>query len=250
METKNIIAIGIFFVLILIFVLKSRVKGEDLPPHEFAYGTALTNAEAIPGQMDRFLSLGMLDPNEIQIETYNNLSSEKNLQPLIQYVSSQKNQDFGPLVTTLKTVDQLSNQKEKAIQLVKALLPYKDLLRNEPKQDELIVFVYYGLKQPAELPQAVKLRVGNLVKQLDTAKQSAEFDSGACPKSYLVGNLNIYPLGLENTFWHKTVDFGFRKDAPILEIRFMGLKGVFRYLLNEMTTRTGVSFLHLDGQSL
>jgi len=35
-----------------------------------------------------------------------------------------------------------------------------------------------------------------------------------------------------------------------LEIRFMGLKGVFRYLLDEMTGKTGDTFLHLDGESI
>jgi hypothetical protein len=35
-----------------------------------------------------------------------------------------------------------------------------------------------------------------------------------------------------------------------LEIRFMGLKGIFRYLLDQMTRQTGASFVHLDGESL
>jgi hypothetical protein len=29
----------------------------------------------------------------------------------------------------------------------------------------------------------------------------------------------------------------------------MGLKGIFRYLLDEMTKKTGDSFAHLDGES-
>ncbi len=153
-------------------------------------------------------------------------------------------------MAALKNIDQLSNQKEKAIQLVKTLVPYKDLLRNEPKQDSIIVFVYYGLKQPANLSQTARVKVSGLVKQLDTAKQSAEFDSGECPKNYLVGNINIYPLALENTSWHTTAEFASPKEAPILEIRFMGLRGVFRFLLDEMTTKTGDAFVHLDGESL
>jgi hypothetical protein len=30
----------------------------------------------------------------------------------------------------------------------------------------------------------------------------------------------------------------------------MGLKGVFRYMLDEMTAKTGASFLHVDGESI
>jgi hypothetical protein len=248
--TSSVITLVLFAVLLLVFGLRLWGKGGNLPPHEFAYGAALRNCEAIPEQIDQFLSLEVMDPNEIQIQTFVGNRSEKNLTPLITYISSQKNHDFGPLMAALKKIDQLSNQKEKAIQLVRTLLPYKDLLRNESQQDTIIVFVYYGLKQPSKLSQAAKVRVSSLVRQLDTAKQSADFDSGECPKNFLVGNVNIYPLALENTSWHSTVDFASPKDAPILEIRFMGLKGVFRYMLDEMTTKTGDRFLHLDGESI
>jgi hypothetical protein len=248
--TPSVIAGMLFAVLLLVFVLRLWAKGGILPPHEFAYGTALRNSEAIPDRMDQFLSLEVMDLDEIQIQTFVGNRNAKNLTPFITYVSSQKNRDFEPLIAGLKNVDQLSNQKEKAIQFVRMLLPYKDLLRNESQHDEIIVFVYYGLKQPSNLSQAARLKVSGLVRQLDTAKQSAEFDSGECPTNYLVGNINIYPLALENTFWHSTVEFASQKDAPVLEIRFMGLKGVFRYLLDEMTRKTGDSFLHLDGESL
>jgi len=237
-------------VLLLAIVLKVWVKGGMLPPHEFAFGTTLRNVEALPVRMDQFLSLEVVDPNEIKIQTYVGNSSENNLKPLIKYISSQKNRDFGPLIAELNNVDQLSNQKEKAIQTVKALLPYKDLLRNESQQDTIIIFVYYGMKQPSNLPQTARANVSALVRQLDTAKQSAEFDSGECAKNYLVGNINIYPLALENMSWHETVEFASPKDAPVLEIRFMGLKGVFRYMLDEMTAKTGEPFVHLDGESI
>ncbi len=248
--TPSVIVGTLFAILVLIVVLRFWGKGEILPPHEFAYGTALKNSEANPQQIEEFLSIEDLDPDEIQIQTFVGNRSANNLTPLISYVSSLKNHDFGSLITVLKNVDRLPNQKEKAIQLVKALLPYKDSLRNESLQDSVIVFVFYGLKQPSKISQSVRLKVSNLVKQLDTAKQSAEFDSGECPKNYLVGNVNVYPLGLDNTSWHSTADFESSKGAPILEIRFMGLRGIFKYLLDEMTRKTGDSFVHLDGESI
>ena len=88
------------------------------------------------------------------------------------------------------------------------------------------------------------------MRQSDTAKQSADFDSGECPKNYLVGNINIYPLALENTSWRSIAKLDSPKDAPILEIRFMGLKGIFKFMLEEMTRKSGASFIHLDGESL
>jgi hypothetical protein len=248
--TPALVTATVFAAALVFVVLKVWARGGGLPPHEFAYGAALANSEAIPEQINQFLSLEVVDPDEIQIQTFVGNRSEKNLTPLIGYISTQKNHDFRPLMTALKNVDQLANQKEKAVQLVKTLLPYKDSLRNESQQDTIIVFVYYGLKQPSNLSQTARVTVSNLVRQLDTAKQSAEFDSGECPTNYLVGNINIYPLGLDNTSWHKSVEFDSPKNAPVLEIRFMGLRGVFRYLLDEMTKKTGDLFMHVDGESL
>jgi hypothetical protein len=145
----------VFAAALVFIVLKVWARGGGLPPHEFAYGAALANSEAIPEQIDQFLSLDAVDPDEIQIRTFVGDSRAKNLMPLIGYISNQKNHDFGPLITALKSADQLPNQKDKAVQLVKILLPYKDSLRNESEQDTIIVFVYYGLKQPSNLSQAV-----------------------------------------------------------------------------------------------
>lgn len=242
-----LVSIGIFVgVLTVVFLFRIWSK----PPHEFGYGTALRDCEAIPDQMDQFLSLEEMDPEEIQIQTFVGGHSEKNLKPLIAYISTQKKKDFGTLVAALKAADELPNQKQKAIQFVKVLLPYKDVLRDESYEGSVIVFVYYGLRQPSKLSPLTRAKLGDLVKQLDTPAQAAKFDSGECPTNYLVGKINIYPFAIENTFWHQLVEFPSAKDATIMEIRFMGLRGVFRYLLDEMTARTGDSFVHLDGESL
>lgn len=237
-------------VLVSVTIFRVWFKGGILPPHEFAYGMTLRTSGEIPQRMDQFLSLEEIDPNQIQIQTYVGNRSEKNLKPLLTYISSQRKDILSPLLAELENIDRLPDQKEKAIQLVRALLPYKDSLRNESQQDTIIVFVYYGLKQPSNLSQTDKAEVSELVRQSDTATQSAAFDSGNCPNNYLLGNINIYPLALDNTSWHSSVELPTPKDAPILEIRFMGLKGIFRYLLDEMTRKTGTSFAHLDGESL
>lgn len=251
MKTTPLVGIGVLVAVVLLtFLLRVWGKGGILPPHEFAYGTTLKNCEAIPERMDQFLSLDEMDPDEIQIETFVGNNREKNLKPLIAYISTQKKKDFGTLVAALKEADALPNQKQKAIQFVKVLLPYKDALRDESHQDSIIVFVYYGLKQPSKLLPPARAKLGNLVRQLDTGDQAAKFDSGECPTNYLVGNINIYPLALENTSWHTMVEFPSAKNAPVLEIRFMGLRGVFKYLLDEVTARTGDTFVHLDGESI
>jgi hypothetical protein len=251
MKITPLVGFGILAaVLLLIFAFRVWSQGGILPPHEFAYGTSLVNSEAIPKQMEQFLSLQEIDPGEIQIQAFVGNNSGKNLKPLIAYISSLKEKDFGTLVAALKEADNLPSQKQKAIQLVNLLLPYKEALRDELNQDSVIVFVYYGLKQPSELLPAARAKIANFVKQLDTADQALKFDSGKCPTNYLVGNINVYPLALDNTSWHKMVNLSSSKDAPILEIRFMGLRGIFKYLLDEMTARTGDTFAHLDGEAI
>jgi hypothetical protein len=145
------VAVIVVAVLALVLVFKFRAKGGILPPHEFAYGTALRDSDAIPERMAQFLSLEALDANQVQIQTFVGNNSAKNLSPLISYISSQRGHDFRALVSALKDVDQLSDQKEKAIQVVKRLLPYKEALKDEAQQDSTIIFVYYSLKEPSQL---------------------------------------------------------------------------------------------------
>lgn len=248
--TPSLVAATVVVALVLFLVLKLRGQGGILPPHEFAYGRALRTSDALPERIDQFLSLEALDPKQVQIQTFVGNHSAKNLGPLISYISSQRGHDFGALIAALKEVDQLPDQKEKAIRLVRISLPYKKALRNQAQQDSIIVFVYYALKQPSELSPEAKGKISSLVRQLDTTAQADKFDSGTCPSNYLRGNINVYPLALDNTSWHDTVEFNSPKDAPVLEIRFMGLKGIFRYLLDQMTAKTGAAFVHVDGESL
>jgi hypothetical protein len=250
-EKMKSLIIAVILVGVLLFIFfKEKAGAGFLPPHEFAYGSELNNIAELPDRINQFLTMDSLDTNKIQIETYVGNNSQKNLKPLIKYISSQKNFSLEPLIVSLNEIDKISNQKEKAIKLVKALLQYKDLLRDEPKQDYLIVFIYYGLKNPASLSSTSKSQINDAVRELDTNKQFEEFNGGNCPKNYLIGNINIYPLALENSSWNKSTDVNNIKKAPIFEVRFMGLRGIFKYLLNEYKAKTGASFVHLDGESL
>jgi hypothetical protein len=249
--TKTTLMYGaILIVVILVFFFKSKLHGGLLPPHEFAYGATFSDITNLPDKVRQFLSLEAIDPQKIEIETYVGSTSAKNLKPLIDYAAAQKNPALNTLIASLNKMDTMSNKTEKAIRLIEALLPFKDILKNESQQDSVMVFIYYGLKEPSNLAPLTKTGITDLVRQLDTQKQSEEFLSGNCPKNYLVGNVNIYPLNLENTFWHERVDFGPSKNSPILEIRFMGLRGIFKYLLNEYEAKTGAAFKHVDGEQI
>ena len=68
---------------------------------------------------------------------------------------------------------------------------------------------------------------------------------------YLAGTINIYPHFVENTSWYKSLEGEDSQEVqPILEIRFMGLRGVFDYMLKEIQATLGLGFFHLDGEAL
>ena len=91
------VAVIVVAVLALVLVFKFWAKGGILPRHEFAYGTALRDSDAIPERMAQFLSLEALDANQVQIQTFVGNNSAKNLSPLISYISSQRGHDFRAL---------------------------------------------------------------------------------------------------------------------------------------------------------
>ena len=100
--TPSLVGVIVVVALVLVFAFKFWGQGGILPPHEFAYGTALRNSDAIPERIDQFLSLEALDPGQVQIQTFVGNNNAKNLSPLISYISSQRGHDFGALVAALK----------------------------------------------------------------------------------------------------------------------------------------------------
>ena len=246
--TAFITVIVVIVVLISVFIFKNYKKVFSLPPHEFAYGVSLKNIEELPIMVEQFLSSEAMDPDKVKIETFLGYQNDKTLNLLISHINSKHNEALKPLISSLEEIDDLSSNKEKAIKLVKTFLPYRDQLRDQGNEDYLIVFIYYGIKQPGDLSLDARGQIVSFVTTLDTPKETEIFKSGQCPVNYLVGNINIYPLALENTFWHKVTDLGESKNNPILEIRFMGLKGIFKYLISEMENKTGKQFKHLDGE--
>ena len=71
MRVTSAVIVAMVLAAVLVFVVvKVWARGGGLPPHEFAYGAALANSEAIPAQIDTFLSLEAIDPDEIRIQTF------------------------------------------------------------------------------------------------------------------------------------------------------------------------------------
>jgi hypothetical protein len=154
------------------------------------------------------------------------------------------------LVSNLERVNDVPDVQRKVEALLATLIDYKDLIRDESNQDKIIVFIYYRLRAPSSLSANAQNSISSMVRTLDTEKQARAFDSNQCPPNYLEGNVNVYPLAIENSGWYKSVDLPGDRTRPILEIRFMGLRGIFRYLLDSMEHNSHLSFAHLDGEEL
>lgn len=156
-----------------------------------------------------------------------------------------------PLVASLKQIDETQPGRETAVRIIDRLVEYRKSLNAEAKQDEIIVFIYYGVKDPAEMDPSTREVFARLVDRVDTPKQAGQFKGRRCPQNYLKGNINIYPRAIENTSWYHLANLDTSDQTrPILEMRFMGLGGVFIYILDEIEKTLGSKFFHLDGESI
>jgi hypothetical protein len=199
---------------------RSNLLSGKEPPHEFVYGMQLESIKRIPDAIGDFLSLEALDQDKIMIQTWTNYDTKDGIGLLIIYLKKIKNQEIKDLITSLENIEQIDNQREKAINLFTALIPYSDLLNNVTKRDELIVSVNYSVKRSGALNSSIKSVIAELVSKLDKPAQAKRFRDNKEPQNYLEGNINIYPLDLANKSG---------SNPAILEVRFTGLKGIFKY---------------------
>jgi len=223
-----------------------------LPPHEFAYGTQLKDITDLPERVRQILSLEIFDAQKIRIEV-SGMKGANDLRDLATYCSEIQRQTTGleSFPGLIKDVQKIQPELERAVCLIQRLVEYREALRDETRQDEVIVFVHYAFKHPQSLPQDVRDAVERYVTQLDTPRESQRFAGRNCPPNFLAGNINIYPRLIENTSWYASMSA--EEDGrtpPILEIRFMGLRGLFKYILREIQNRLACEFGYLDGDPL
>jgi hypothetical protein len=226
-----------------------------LPPHEFAYGAPLASLQELPAMVGQFLTLEALDPTKTRIEVSmlgGSSDSGKDIKALAAYFRAKAGSQPGAdnLLSDLERINSIRDVQRKVDALLSTLVDYKDLIRDEPNQDKIIIFIYYRLRVPSLLSADAKNSISSMLRTLDTEKQARAFDRDQCPSNYLEGNVNIYPLAIENRGWYKSVDLPGDPTRPVLEIRFMGLRGIFRYLLDSMQHNTGLAFAHLDGEDV
>ncbi len=223
-----------------------------LPPHEFAYGTQLKDITDLPQRVRQILSLEIFDPQKMNIQV-SGTKGGSDVRDLAKYCSEPQRHTTGlePLPGLPKEIQKIQPELERAIGLIERLVEYRDALRDETRQDEVIVFIHYGLKNPQSLPQDVRDAIGSYVAQFDTPRESQKFAGRHCPANFLAGNINIYPRLIENTSWYGSMGAGEDgQTPPILEIRFMGLRGIFKYILQETQNLLACEFCYLDGDLL
>ena len=63
--TPSVVTRTLVAALVVVAVLRFWAQGGDLPPHEFAYGTALKSSEAIPLRMDQFFFFYDMETTDI-----------------------------------------------------------------------------------------------------------------------------------------------------------------------------------------
>jgi hypothetical protein len=241
-------------VLAVGYLVWSKVGNSLLSPHEFAYGVPLGSIQDLRHAVSQFLSLPALDPTRIKIQAsmVGGSGGSGDIASVAKYLNAKMGSRPGVanLVSELRRINSIPDPLEKTDALLQALIRDRDIIRDEPNQDQVIVFVFYRLKDPSLLDLGMKTEISSATRKLDSDGQARLFDSRKCPKNFLVGNINIYPLAMENVGWYESLGLSGDQSRPILEIRFIGLKGIFRYLLDTMERESGLSFIHLDGEEL
>lgn len=223
-----------------------------IPPHECAYGIQLASAEELPERVRQILEMEFFDPQKFRMEV-SIMGGGSRTGTLKQYCAglAKENSRLESIVASLEQAEKMQPAQQAAIRIIDLLIEYRADLQNETKQDEIIVFIHYGLKDPAEIDPATREVLARLVERVDTPKQAQKFNSRRCPQRFLKGNINIYPRAIENTSWYHLANLEIADQTrPILELRFMGLGGVFIYILDEIEKRFGCKFFHLDGESI
>lgn len=200
--------------------------------------------------MEEFLSLDCIDPKSLRMEV-SPAGDSGDLGLLIRYLEKNLvDRDLTAVTERLRAIKKAS-PKVQARDLVQALVDYKGVLHNEELVDDLVIFLRYNLKHPSTLDPAARDQLLQLVSTLDTRGRCHLFKSPACPRDFLEGTLNIWPLAIENTSWYDIADLPENaKQRPILKVRFSGLRGAFRFLLNEMERRSWLTFHFLQGDRL
>jgi hypothetical protein len=251
---KIYLAYTVIAVFAIAYFVWSKLGNSLLPPHEFAYGAPLGSIQDLPHAVSQFLSLPALDPAKIRIEAsiLGGSGGSGDIASLAKYLNAKMGSRPGVanLVSELRRINSIPNPLEKTDALLEALIRDRDIIRDEPNQDRAIVFIFYDLKEPSLLDSGMKAEISIATHTLDSDSQARLFDSQKCPKNFLEGNINIYPLAMENVGWYKSLGLPGDQNRPILEIRFMGLRGIFRFLLDGMEHASGLPFMHLDGEKL
>jgi hypothetical protein len=225
-----------------------------IPPHECAYGIQLASIEDLSNRVRQILEMEFFDPAKTNIKvSCLGGGGGSGIVVLRQYCAelAKDNSRLEPLVESLKQIEKMQPAQEAAIRMIDLLVRYRTDLEDEESQDEIIVFIHFGLKDLARPDPATREALARLVERVDTPKQAEKFKSRRCPQNFLGGDINIYPLAIGNTSWYRLANLEMAdQNRPILELRFTGLGGVFIYLLDEIEKRFGYKFFHLDGESI
>jgi len=219
----------------------------------------LSDISTLPDRVQEFLTLPILDHRKtwIEVSVFSGYKPADpggtDLEPLSRYlkVKSESLPSLAPVLTEVETARSIVPAAERAVALVRSLVHHRDALKDVNHQDDVIVFLHFSFRKLQELSSAQRETVIALVRQLDTQAQAEILDTKQVPSLFLEGNINIYPLALDNTFWHQHVQFaGAEPASPIMEVRFMGLHGLGRFLFSEYEAKSHLAFVHLDGETL
>lgn len=150
-------------------------------------------------------------------------------------------------LTDLDRLEKVRNPRDRAVALARMLVEMRESFRDDERQDDVIAFIQFALRRPQQLSNPDRDEALAAVSELDGPEDAAELEAGASPDEAFAGNVNLYPLAIENTSWFEIAEELDGPPTPVLEIRFTGLRGLGRLLFRQFESATGLTLIHLDG---
>lgn len=132
-------------------------------------------------------------------------------------------------------------------QFLVGVIENREILRRKAlPEEEIIISIQFEIKDLKQLGTNLFEEIGSLVKAIDSKKMARMFLKRRLSRKYRRGWINIYPFDIEGKFWQEKLSYPGEK-GPILEVRYYGSGGCFKYLLEEVRKRYGISYIHLEG---
>jgi|GEM_PF-5951445 len=229
---------------------KKQIKVPSKGVNEYVYGLILKSIDQLPEVVYYMLSGKLINQDSLSIELIYIRKDGKikngRIKDLREILRS-KGIDPISLDAFLKNIEKGSYlSPENCRDLIVKVIEKKENLKAHIGSEEIIISIKFHMKELNQIDSEIFQEMVALVKRVDGDELARSLLKKKIPKRRRVGWLNISLFDIEGGFWREKLSDEDVKGV-ILEVRFYGLGGILKYLLDETKMRYNISYIHLEG---